>query len=29
MILAIEKPGGKRTPNMNIDAQQAILNAQI
>ena len=28
-ILAIEIPGGKRNLNMNINAQQAILNAYI
>ena len=28
-IMAIEIPGGKRNLNMNINAQQAILNAYI
>ena len=27
--MAIEIPGGKRNLNMNINAQQAILNAYI
>ncbi len=29
VIMAIEIPGGKRNLNMNINAQQAILNAYI
>ena len=28
-IVAIELPGGKRNLNMNINAQQVILNAYI
>ena len=29
IIVAIEIPGGKRNLNMNINAQQVILNAYI